>query len=167
MIDPVFLQAGMGTVLQPNLSHKDDTDRTILHRRHHPPSEVWATIFDYAGQGAVPLRLDQISRSRLLSRSITAGLDEWNLRGMDQGVKKDGSLRLVQANPQGTAAPIQVQKRALLSVSKASTEFLRAVTSVQDDITHQDVEQLPSFDEDHRRADLKFCALPTFQRQHR
>jgi hypothetical protein len=82
------------------------------------PSEVWATVFDYAGQGEGPLQPDQISRFRLLSRSITAGLDEWILRGMDEGVKRDGRLRLARVDPNGLLPPVQPKKLALLALSK-------------------------------------------------
>ncbi len=45
------------------------------------PSEVWATIFGYSDPVGAGVRPDQISRLRLLSRSITAGLDDWIVEG--------------------------------------------------------------------------------------
>ncbi len=100
---------------------------------HLPPSEVWAIIFDYGGPGAVPVQVDQIFRFRLLYRFITAGLDEWLLLAMEQGVKRDGTLRLVPANPNRSDSPIQVQKLGLLALSNAPKEFFLASTQLGGD----------------------------------
>jgi hypothetical protein len=98
-----------------------------LHLRPILPSEVWATIFDYAGYKAGPLQPDQISRFRLLSRSITAGLDEWLLLEMDQGVERNGSLQLVR---NASRAPVPVHKLGLLALSKAPTELFPTITEL-------------------------------------
>ncbi len=94
---------------------------------------MWAIIFDYGGAGAVPVQVDQIFRFRLLSRFITAGLDEWLLLAMEQGFKRDGSLRLVPANPNRSDSPIQVQKLGLLALSNAPKEFFPAITQLAGD----------------------------------
>ncbi len=95
------------------------------------PSEVWATIFSYVSQNAVPLNAPQISEFRLLSRSIRDGLDEWLLQAMGNGLKKDKCLRLIPAASNGTPLPIQVQKRALLALSRAPEELLCAILKVE------------------------------------
>ncbi len=100
-----------------------------LHLRCIPPSEVWAIIFGYTGQG---LQADQISRFRLLSRSITAGLDEWIRLELHQGVKKDGCLRLIRDDPDDIVAPIRIHKLGLLALSKAPKEFFPTVTKLTD-----------------------------------
>jgi hypothetical protein len=119
------------TLADPDLQSVADSKEPHLQRPL--PSEVWATVFGYAGRGAGPLQPDQISPFRLLSRSITAGLDEWIRLEMDQTVKRDGSLRLAQASPDGKAAPFHAQKRALIALSKAPTEFLKAITKLEGD----------------------------------
>jgi hypothetical protein len=107
-----------------------------LQQRCLLPSEVWATIFDYTGYKAGPLQPEQISRFRLLSRSITAGLDEWMRLEPEEGVKRDGSLRLGRAYLARLVSPVaaaQIQLLGLLAVSRAPEEFLLAVTKLGDD----------------------------------
>jgi hypothetical protein len=115
--------------VQATSSIQSIPDSKQWHLRHPLPSEVWGTIFDYAGQGAGPLHPDQISRFRLLSRFITAGLDEWIRLEMDEGVKRDGVARAGSMK----LAPIQVQKLAVLALSKAPAEFLQAIFNVEGD----------------------------------
>ncbi len=95
------------------------------------PSEVWAIVFGYAVPVGAGLEPDQISQFRLLSRSIAAGLDEWTVEGIDQGLGKDGSLVLSRTDLDGTDAPTLTQKWALLVLSKAPKEFLSAITKLQ------------------------------------
>jgi hypothetical protein len=95
------------------------------------PSELWAVVFQLVGQDALAQQPRIISGLRLLSRSITAGLDEWILQGIDQGVQRDGSLQLVPTDPSCIAASLPVQKRALLALTKAPKEFLLAIRKLE------------------------------------
>jgi hypothetical protein len=71
--------------------------------QHRLPSELWATIFGYAVPVGAGLEPNQISQFRLLSRSITAGLDEWTVEGIEQMIKRDGTLRLVPMDARQSA----------------------------------------------------------------
>jgi hypothetical protein len=90
---------------------------------------VWAIILDYAAPGLSP---DQLSPSRLLSRSFTAGVDERMRLEAEEGVKRDRCLRLVPVDSDGiVCAPIHSQRLALLALSRAPTEFLQSITKVE------------------------------------
>jgi hypothetical protein len=103
------------------------------------PSEVWALIVGYsAGSWSYVAELNSREPSqtrtalRLLCRSLSSGVNEWILQGMEEIISRYGSLRrLIWISP-GIAPPhIRLQKEALLALGRAPTEFLETIDKLE------------------------------------
>jgi hypothetical protein len=114
------------------------TPKMLLHRI---PVEVWAIVFGYAA--STRQEVDPVPRwwpfaqqpqpadrptthMRLLCRDVTDGLDECIRVGLEEGMKRDGGLRLDQPT-----SSLQAQKRELLALSRSPEEFLKSIMRLE------------------------------------